>query len=308
MAPSTSWSRPYLSASSVPNDQPSSHGRGRRRSRTKSIAAARSNASAPAAVERALAGAPRRGRAARVEPQDREVGERGKPRGGLAEDVRVHESAGRRQRMQRHERRDRIAGPAAARVRRRASARRASRARCPPGARAAAPVRGSPCQADLPAVRVPMPARGEIGLRRRARRRRATPPGARRRPSIVRPQPGHDVGLRRPERPDTGCTVHSTPRRISVRFQPASSRSNESSPVASGATAVRPRHGGQYQPADSRVVPRAARRAVAAADVAEAPRDLRRGVGLPVGAGAWPSCCRAAPAGCRRRRCRRCRR
>ncbi len=46
MAPSMSWSRPYLSAISVPNDQPTSQGRGRPRSCTKSIAAARSNASA----------------------------------------------------------------------------------------------------------------------------------------------------------------------------------------------------------------------------------------------------------------------
>ena len=55
-------------------------------------------------------------------------------------------------------------------------------------------------------------------------------------------------------------------------------------------------------PASLKRVPRAARRAVAAGDVAEAPRDLGGGVGLPVGAGRSPSCCRGGPAGCRRRR------
>ena len=107
--PSTSWSRPYLRASSVPNDQPRSQGRGRPRSRTKSIAAAHVEGLRAAAVERALARSARRRRAAGVEPQHGEVGQGGQPSGGLAEDVRVHEPAGGGQRMQRHERRDRLA-------------------------------------------------------------------------------------------------------------------------------------------------------------------------------------------------------
>ena len=44
------------------------------------------------------------------------------------------------------------------------------------------------------------------------------------------------------------------------------------------------------------------RRAVPALDVAQAPADLGRRVGPPVAAGGRPSCCPAAPAGCRRRR------
>ena len=50
------------------------------------------------------------------------------------------------------------------------------------------------------------------------------------------------------------------------------------------------------------VRPGAARRAVAVLDVAQAPLDLGDRVGLPVVAVRRPSCCRAAPAGCRTRR------
>jgi hypothetical protein len=62
-----------------------------------------------AVAEAALAAAAGGLRAAGVEAQHREVRLRGQPGGGLAEDVRVHEPAGRRQRMQRHERGDRVA-------------------------------------------------------------------------------------------------------------------------------------------------------------------------------------------------------
>ena len=97
---------------------------------------------------------------------------------------------------------------------------------------------------------------------------------------------GAGVGLRRPARADTGCTVHCD---AAAHLGALPAREQALERVVAGrvrATAVRPRHGRQYQPALLRVVPRAARRAVAAADVAEAPGDLRRGVGLPVGAGA----------------------
>ena len=55
-------------------------------------------------------------------------------------------------------------------------------------------------------------------------------------------------------------------------------------PSGAFAVATRSRRD-QYQPCDVEGVPRTARRAVAAGDVAEAPRDLRRRVGLPVGTG-----------------------
>jgi hypothetical protein len=46
--------------------------------------------------------------------------------------------------------------------------------------------------------------------------------------SIVRPHPGHVYGFCA-WAAETGCTVHSTPRRVSVRFQPAIMRARESS-------------------------------------------------------------------------------
>ena len=144
----------------------------------------------PAAVERALARAARRRRAARVEPQHGEIGEGGQPRGGLAEDVRVHEPARRGQRMQRHERRDGFA----VRGQRELADQRQPVERLEFDV---LPARGQQHRsADLHVMpifqhlRVPMPACGEIGLHRRARRRRATPRGARRPTSIVRPHPG----------------------------------------------------------------------------------------------------------------------
>jgi len=62
-----------------------------------------------AALEHPAARATRRRRAAGVEPEHRDVREGGQPPGGLAEDVRVHVAAVRRQRVQGDQRRRRRA-------------------------------------------------------------------------------------------------------------------------------------------------------------------------------------------------------
>jgi hypothetical protein len=60
-------------------------------------------------VERALAGAGRRRGASGVEPQHRHAGESGQPVGRLPDHVAVHEATVGRQRVQGHQRRDRVA-------------------------------------------------------------------------------------------------------------------------------------------------------------------------------------------------------
>ena len=88
---------------------PPATGCGRCRASTNSIAAARSARSStpwpksPSLVPRGEVGA------AGVESQHREIGEGGQARGRLPQDVRVHEPARGRQRMQRDERCDRLA-------------------------------------------------------------------------------------------------------------------------------------------------------------------------------------------------------
>ncbi len=67
--------------------------------------------------------------------------------------------------------------------------------------------------------------------------------------SIVRPQPGQVYGLTA-RAAETGCTVHSTPRRTSVRFHPASRRSKEASPAAESRRRRLDRAIAQYQPTD----------------------------------------------------------
>ena len=106
MAPSTSGSLPHCSASSVPNDQPSSHSRGRSASAQYPIAAATSCRSAVTVTELALAATTVRGRAAGIEPEDRQVGQGWQPVRGLAQQVAVHHAALRRQRMQADQGRD----------------------------------------------------------------------------------------------------------------------------------------------------------------------------------------------------------
>ena len=91
----------------MPNDQPSSHGAGNESCSTNSIAAARSwrssmpSPNAPSEVPRGDVDP------AKVEAQHREVGQRGQAGRRFAQDVRVHEAAVRRQRVQAHQRGDR---------------------------------------------------------------------------------------------------------------------------------------------------------------------------------------------------------
>lgn len=59
-------------------------------------------------VERALRGSPGGGGSACVEPEDRKIGHRRQAVSGLLEDVAVHEATMGGQRMQRHQRRDRV--------------------------------------------------------------------------------------------------------------------------------------------------------------------------------------------------------
>ena len=124
IAPTTRGSRPCWRATSVPNDQPSSHGSGR--------------SAPPRPVERgqqvqpfawppskaALAGPRRARRPAGVEAQHGQPGERGQPPRRLAQHVAVHHPAVRRQRMEADERGDRCADPRASRARRPGQARR----------------------------------------------------------------------------------------------------------------------------------------------------------------------------------------
>ncbi len=104
-APSTSRSAPCISASSVPKLQPSSQRCGKPRS-TANCTAARTSAPSPTpSSKRALRGASRRGGAARVEAEHRDVGQVRQPPRRLAQHVRVHEAAVGGQRVQGDERR-----------------------------------------------------------------------------------------------------------------------------------------------------------------------------------------------------------
>ena len=107
--PATDGSRPYISVRSVPNDQPTSQMLGRSANSAYSTAAATSNRSPTAVVERALARALHAGRAAGVEPQHRDVGQRRQPVGRLAEQVAVHHAAVGGQRVQADHRGHRVA-------------------------------------------------------------------------------------------------------------------------------------------------------------------------------------------------------
>ncbi len=125
------------------------------------------------------------------------------------------------------------------------------RARCPHGEQAAAPVRGSPClrrsssSRGVPCVpAVSARSRGVAEHVVRAPHDR----GARRRGSHGR---GRSRGRCRSSAAliaETGCTVHSTPRRACGASSRRGSRSMESSPAGLGAAAVGPRHPAQYQP------------------------------------------------------------
>ena len=110
IAPATAGSQPYLSARSVPNDQPTSQRSGSSANSAYSIAAATSNRSPTAAVERALAGAAHARRAPGVEAQHGQPGQRRQPPGRLAEDVAVHHAAVGGQRVQADQGGHRLAG------------------------------------------------------------------------------------------------------------------------------------------------------------------------------------------------------
>ncbi len=106
MTPAISWRRPYFSASSVPNDHRQATAPGETARPDEGHGGLeiegfpRPSSNAPPLVPRV------RGGAARVEAQDGEIGERRETSRRLAQDVRVHESARRGQRMQRQQRRD----------------------------------------------------------------------------------------------------------------------------------------------------------------------------------------------------------
>ena len=114
-----------------PAQQPAgAAGRGTRRTRSpprRRTARHRASSNAPSLVPA------RRRRAAGVEPQHGDVGQGGQPVGRLAEDVAVHEAAVRGQRVQASPAWRPGRGPAAARARRRGSARPRCAARCPRG-------------------------------------------------------------------------------------------------------------------------------------------------------------------------------
>ena len=67
--------------------------------------------------------------------------------------------------------------------------------------------------------------------------------------SITREHPGHVYGLTACAA-ERGCTVHSAPRRTSVRFHPARSQSKDASPAAWSRRRRLDRGTGQYQPTD----------------------------------------------------------
>ena len=136
---------PYLSTRSVPNDQPTSHGIGQAPTGALGDRGRQVEPLAARVVERALAGARRARRAAGVEAQHREVGQRRQPPGRLAQDVAVHHAAVRGQRVQADQGRDRRS-----RQRQRQLAdQRAARRRCAGAAARAGPAARSSRRSDV---------------------------------------------------------------------------------------------------------------------------------------------------------------